>query len=857
MLIRGSLCFFIALVTWANVLCSVQAQERDAESTHEASAADEATLQRDLALGIVAVENGFYDQALLYLENVHSHAQKHPKINQKAVVAIIEIYTTRKQTVLAHEWLDSSRKILEPTEFAICSAKLSLMEHQTEEARLQLNRIELPVTPEQSARIFALRISIEQAEGAWNNALSICTSFEKLLVEHSELAAQWKNYLLFRKIYFLVHTGYSIRAVTMLDPQKIQLRTQLETCEFNLLLAFAYAAQSKLYDALKYYDVARVMPVFARSFLTEEVATDIANRFLGIKQNDVALRIYRDAYNYTFEIDRKAAVLKKIIDVHVLSEDVANEIKTRSEYIETFPMLPDVYGQVLRLTSIQMKNNKKKNAFSTYEYALARLPLSEMVRLNLQRHYARDLYQAQQYVEVETLLKPILNTAISDDAIRGEMYYLLGSSYQHRHLDSEALHTFQALSLIPEWHARALNEKMLLYIDLQQYDQAYALTDSLIASPDTALMHDALFFKGFILNLRKESDSALAVYDSYIQIQPSPPRLPEALYEAGKIAYYRSSYLRADHYFLRLSKEFPENPITPKALYLQIHTAYQSGNEAVAVNLARDVAKRYPESEYATESLFWLANYYFVLQEYQSAIAVLDPLAQRAPDAVYRRALLEKASALKAWGKSQDAINLLLPILDSERHDIAAQQGNYMVGDILSASGKYFDATPYYSKAYELDTQSPLGVASLGRRADCLCSEFSATAEFDILKLRLAQKDYQTLLNYSFISDDIREQTYWKLGHVLQLCKQNKEALHCYMTPILMRLRQENTLYVTDVWLVKCVHSALQILHNDEENRIQNRDTACKLIQIMIDLKIEPVAYWNKLQADIENTTGK
>ncbi len=803
-------------------------------------------------LGRVALTNGLYEEALHYFDIFYNSSSAFPELQKEAINYKLDALLGMGNLEMAKTLLDSYHNQLDTNDVYLTKARFALLENQMDSALLCLANLDTKLNAVQETQILAIRIAIAQEKGEWDQALSLCNTFEQMIQNSNDLNLRWGQFVRFRKIYFLIRSGYYQQASRMIE-ETIPVCDD-ERCNLLLLSAIAQAGLSQLYEAERTYTKAKLMPSFKQSLLAEAVAIELANRFVGINQYSIAVKLLTDVFHDAKNESHRADALLRIIAIYKHVKDAKNEILTRGRYVGLFPDAPDIAFQIITLAQLQSTDSQIQAAAETYQFGLNQAKLTAEEQRDIRWRYARLLYDEKQYASAhEELLHLTQDSGITPSS-KNQALYLLGVVYQKEGKSEDALDAFSQLSQCSTWSARALTEKLMIYMNANNLKASLIVVDSLLLTPSQDILYsDAIFFKGKILEASGFADSALTWLDSYLLMDSGLERYPFALLEAGKIAYYHSYYPRANRYLVQLSKKFPTHRVAPQALYLQIFTAYQNGNEALAVNIARDLYKQYPESPFAVEAVFWMLNYYATTKEYNAIIALsTDFISQPIYKPHHVRASIEKARVLKISGTPKLAEELLIPLLQEEMDSQYRQEINFMLGEMVSARSDFAKAIPYYRAAASIDSYNNIGTTAFGRMGDCLCANYSATAEFDIKNLEEAQSIYSQLLNTRKLPTDISEQTYWKLGHVMQLLHKDKEAVIMYMTPILSRFANPQEQVVTDVWLIKSANSLLQI-HKKEKTR-QAVNAARRIVQIMITLKIEPVSHWQKAWKEMDQT---
>ncbi len=90
--------------------------------------------------------------------------------------------------------------------------------------------------------------------------------------------------------------------------------------------------------------------------------------------------------------------------------------------------------------------------------------------------------------------------------------------------------------------------------------------------------------------------TAAASIDAFVSAYPSSPRLPDLLYQRGRILYSRGSYEEAIKVFAAFSEAAPDSDLFPSALYWSGECLYALGRLEEAERAFAAVVQKYPQS---------------------------------------------------------------------------------------------------------------------------------------------------------------------------------------------------------------------------------------------------------------------
>jgi ABC-type branched-subunit amino acid transport system substrate-binding protein len=117
-------------------------------------------------------------------------------------------------------------------------------------------------------------------------------------------------------------------------------------------------------------------------------------------------------------------------------------------------------------------------------------------------------------------------------------------------------------------------------------------------------------------------------------------------YERGKQQYEQGNYTAAIEAFRSLSRTEANNPYTTYASFFFALSAFQQQDYALAKNMLLQIKSKYPKWNKMGEVDYWLANTYFELGDYASAMALIDSLDQQKG---ITRGTLEDAQKMRAF----------------------------------------------------------------------------------------------------------------------------------------------------------------------------------------------------------------
>ena len=297
-----------------------------------------------------------------------------------------------------------------------------------------------------------------------------------------------------------------------------------------------------------------------------------------------------------------------------------------------------------------------------------------------------------------------------------------------------------ALQKAPDLHAAKLAQATLLVRE-DDMDGAMALLQEI--EQEAPADDGALWLKGQILLLQGDLEGARDAMDSSIA-NSSDAALADHIMRALvsiRLKDYEAALLDAEFVL-------DHNPQNPTANYIVGVNRFHAGDHRNAIarlGIARPVAPQFPLV------LYYLSSAYLIDRELDLAESFASELYELVPDDANARTLLAAIMLLK--GRSDDALDLLEPVLDHNPGDVQAL--NFKANALL-VNGRVDEGMLLYAQVARLQPQwriVPLPVGSDTQRSDksadkaglqeSLASANSPQTQIlDILN-HLARKDFE------------------------------------------------------------------------------------------------------------------
>ncbi|MFA5031700.1 MAG: tetratricopeptide repeat protein [bacterium] len=150
--------------------------------------------------------------------------------------------------------------------------------------------------------------------------------------------------------------------------------------------------------------------------------------------------------------------------------------------------------------------------------------------------------------------------------------------------------------------------------------------------------------------------------------------LPSELYKEAHKAYKSGDFELAGKRFERLLVNYPDNVLAPEAMFW---TAKLKSNPDKAMEYYTKFISLYPESNFVPEALYNIAQYYYAVEDYNSAIKFYNDLTTKYPSSVYTKYAYSQLKIFStliyiqigAFSTKENALKLqqeITPILSSD-----------------------------------------------------------------------------------------------------------------------------------------------------------------------------------------------
>ena len=248
--------------------------------------------------------------------------------------------------------------------------------------------------------------------------------------------------------------------------------------------------------------------------------------------------------------------------------------------------------------------------------------------------------------------------------------------------------------------------------------------------------------------------------------------------QRGLLLYALAQYDEAELIFSQIIQSDYESELTLQAIYMRAFSIYMMGNVEDALNLCNTFILDYPESMWTPEVLFWLAEQAFNTGEFIESEKQFLRVYQDYPD----HSLSEKA--LYQAGRSSMRKKMFTAAIDYFSNFVRVYPDSKLLpeirfsqGDALSELGEYARSILAFEEILKNYPQHKLANAALGRVADCQFALGSDQNE----RYQIALEGYRSLLERVDINNELRMQSYYKMGRCAEKMSRPDEAFDSYM----------------------------------------------------------------------------
>jgi TolA-binding protein len=240
-------------------------------------------------------------------------------------------------------------------------------------------------------------------------------------------------------------------------------------------------------------------------------------------------------------------------------------------------------------------------------------------------------YQQGNYAEAAETFRQI--RAEASGALLEKATLRLGLAQYHLEDYAQAVQVLQAF--VRRYAASPYRDAALFWLaeaHFRQEDYAAALEAYERVPPGSRLSDYALYGKGWVRLRQHQWRRAIEVFQHLVAQAPQTPPGADAVYRLAESYQNLGQYEQARQHYDRYLRAHPNGPQAPLAQLQVALLALQADRFQDAVQALRHVQKQFAGTEQAGEAQYWLGMAYFRRQQYAQARAVLQQLANVAPE---------------------------------------------------------------------------------------------------------------------------------------------------------------------------------------------------------------------------------
>lgn len=308
-----------------------------------------------------------------------------------------------------------------------------------------------------------------------------------------------------------------------------------------------------------------------------------------------------------------------------------------------------------------------------------------------------SLFNQQNYDKAITYFEKAIATNSLSREMTADAYNRIGDAqyYNKKFEDAVDSYTKAARGEVEASAEYAILRKAIIAGDMNQYDSKIKQLDELISTyPNSSKVPEAMLEKGNALMLKNDPAMAVAVYSNLIDKYPSQPEAREAMLKMAIAEKGRKNVDKAIANYWKVIETYPASeeaktaaeelkliyadrdqlsafssrlnsiPGGPKIDVKKIEKAtfdaaemYYIDNNSISKleNYLRD----YPNGAYVSEAKYYIGHYYYLKNDYNSAMQALTEALDGNEDAAFaQRAMALKAALLLQRGNPEEAYEI-------------------------------------------------------------------------------------------------------------------------------------------------------------------------------------------------------
>ena len=505
-------------------------------------------------------------------------------------------------------------------------------------------------------------------------------------------------------------------------------------------IVFAQKASETFDEAMKYYSdgsYGKAISVFenikTETYADEQIlsAADyyIAESLLKLKETDGAIAKFEE---FIVNFDKSAyypRAIYELAEIYFREEDYLSARKFYLKYIEEFPH-SEFFGSANYFagetfsrrgnveksipyfkSAIANKETNDYEDYSVFSLAAARERLGEFesaVRFYddlLTFHYSSPLapyaqmrigicyFNLGKYDNVILELSDPLIGELPEEKIN-ESKFILANAHFRLNEFKEAEEIYK--SLLDGASSDVEKEKIefgLAWVNfkLKDYESAFKIFDKLISSDVDSIAMKSLYWSAECKHYSGEEENALAIYEEFLDNYPSEELTPKVKFNLGLIYYNLRKIPRAERLLFASSVEMEKGKAAALNLLGEI-SLEKKDYKAAYDFFQRALEIPEPTAEELNNAALGLAAADYFLNQYESAIALLNKLRKESPNFQTDKVNFYLAESYFAKGKFNDAL--------SRYNAIGKSDAKIFEQKLYGAAYSYFNLGDYRNSTF-------------------------------------------------------------------------------------------------------------------------------------------------------------
>ncbi len=522
-----------------------------------------------------------------------------------------------------------------------------------------------------------------------------------------------------------------------------------------------------------------------------------------------AVKYAKLAYKFAEGAFRQTA-LKMIIQLEIAGKFWQDALNDALKFESMFPEAPGKYTLKSVIGDLYIKLGKTDDAVKTLSELCASEKADMAERCDAARRLAR-LYQKQSKVrEASAMFKFAIENVQGKD-LKSTVEYEFGEYlYNLGRYNDAASHFRSAAKESAEPGKAQLFLAQSLYM-LKSYEAAQKELAAIDRSGNKAMLMQIEYLDALITEQLGKTDEAIRKFADFSGKYADSAEAPEALFHAGTLAL-SSKKFNGPEMLQAYARRYPGEKAA-NALYKALSFKLLSGAEKEAVSLLAQLAEKYPESKFTIAGNFRMVDFLRVNKRYGEALSVLDAVSKRyssvrselIPEILYDRAVL--------YGLLDDYPNKLKALEELVKQypdNPVAGRAFFMLGDLKAAMNDAAAALAAFQQAKKR-SDGIFGYGCTGRIGDAAYTLYTKQRKEEYLLLAI--ESYESLLKNNDLPVEMRLQTLYKLGRLLEEKSDAVRALRKYRLVIYESLlcKRQGRFY-QEVWSVKALEAALKLI---------------------------------------------